>query len=69
MLAIGLGVSIGGGLVNLFAAQWGSAELGFRLSFVCVGVITLVSAWVFRHLDDPSGTRAIRGQAVQGAGR
>jgi predicted MFS family arabinose efflux permease len=69
MLAIGLGVSIGGGLVNLFSAQWGSAALGFRLSFVCVGVITLLSAWVFRHLDDPSGTRVVRGQAAQSAGR
>ena len=69
MLAIGLGVSIGGGLVNLFSAQWGSAALGFRLSFVCVGVITLVSAWVFRHLDEAPVTRGVRGQATQGAGR
>jgi EmrB/QacA subfamily drug resistance transporter len=69
MLAIGLGVSIGGGLVNLFSAHWGSAALGFRFSFVCVGVITLLSAWVFRHLDDPSGTRVVRGQAAQSAGR
>jgi EmrB/QacA subfamily drug resistance transporter len=69
MLAIGLGVSIGGGLVNLFTAHWGSAALGFRFSFVCVGVITLLSAWVFRHLDDPSGTRVVRGQAAQSAGR
>ncbi|HEY4298040.1 MAG TPA: multidrug transporter subunit MdtD [Paraburkholderia sp.] len=68
MLAIGLGVSIGGGLVTLFSAQLGSAALGFRLSFVCVGVITLLSAWVFRHLDEPSGTR-MRGQAAQSAGR
>ena len=28
MLAIGLGVSIGGGLVNLFSGQWGSAAMG-----------------------------------------
>ncbi len=69
MLAIGLGVSIGGGLVNLFSAQWGSAALGFRLSFVCVGVITLVSAWIFRHLDEAPVTREVRGQATQGAGR
>ncbi|KAA1012174.1 DHA2 family efflux MFS transporter permease subunit [Paraburkholderia panacisoli] len=69
MLAIGLGVSIGGGLVNLFSAQWGSAALGFRFSFVCVGVITLLSAWVFRHLDDPSGTRVVGRQAAQSAGR
>ncbi|CAB3763045.1 DHA2 family efflux MFS transporter permease subunit [Paraburkholderia solisilvae] len=57
MLAIGLGVSIGGGLVNLFAAEWGSAALGFRLSFICVGVITLISALVFRRLDNESGGR------------
>nr|WP_183797763.1 DHA2 family efflux MFS transporter permease subunit [Paraburkholderia fungorum] len=69
MLAIGLGVSIGGGLVNLFSAQWGSAALGFRLSFVCVGVITLVSAWIFRRLDEAPVTREVRGQATQGAGR
>jgi len=51
MLAIGLGVSIGGGLVKLFAMQTGSAAMGFRLSFLCVGVITLLSALVFRRLD------------------
>ena len=67
MLAIGLGVSIGGGLVNFFSAQWGSAALGFRLSFVCVGVITLASAWVFRQLDEAPVTREVRGQATQGA--
>jgi hypothetical protein len=53
----------------VFSTQWGSAELGFRLSFVCVGVITLVSAWIFRHLDDASGTTPVRGQAAQSAGR
>lgn len=56
MLAIGLGVSIGGGLVNVFADQLGSAATGFRLSFVCVGVITLASALIFRRLD-PATTR------------
>jgi EmrB/QacA subfamily drug resistance transporter len=55
MLAIGLGVSIGGGLVNLFTDQWNSAALGFRLSFACVGAITLVSALVFRRLDNEPG--------------
>jgi hypothetical protein len=51
MLAIGLGVSIGGGLVQVFDGRFGSAVLGFRLSFVCVGLITLASALVFRRLD------------------
>ncbi|WP_144112319.1 DHA2 family efflux MFS transporter permease subunit [Paraburkholderia sp. BCC1886] len=69
MLAIGLGVSIGGGLVKLFSVEWGSAALGFRLSFVCVGVVTLASAWVFRQLDEAPGAGAARAQATQGAGR
>ncbi|MFC0399195.1 DHA2 family efflux MFS transporter permease subunit [Paraburkholderia rhizosphaerae] len=66
MLAIGLGVSIGGGLVNLFTDQWGSGALGFRLSFVCVGVITLVSALVFRRIDkEPARPVAIATSAAQ----
>ncbi|MGH8778224.1 multidrug transporter subunit MdtD [Paraburkholderia sp.] len=51
MLALGLGVTIGGALVTLFSDQWGSAALGFRMSFVCVGVITLLSAAIFRRID------------------
>jgi EmrB/QacA subfamily drug resistance transporter len=52
MLAMGLGVSIGGGLVEWFSGQWGSPVLAFRLSFACVGIITLASALVFRQLDE-----------------
>jgi EmrB/QacA subfamily drug resistance transporter len=52
MLAMGLGVSIGGSLVEWFSAQWGSPVLAFRLSFACVGIITLASALVFRQLDE-----------------
>jgi len=33
---------------------------------VCVGAITLLSAWVFRHLD---AAPAVRAPASQGAGR
>ncbi|MEK8053603.1 hypothetical protein AACB27_00005, partial [Burkholderia contaminans] len=51
MLAMGLGVSIGGGLVNLFAAYWGSMAHGFMLSFTCMGVVTLLSSVVFRRID------------------
>jgi EmrB/QacA subfamily drug resistance transporter len=51
MLAMGLGVSIGGGLVAWFSETWGSPALAFRVSFVSVGIITLVSALVFRRLD------------------
>lgn len=52
MLAMGLGVSIGGTLVKLFSDQWGSAIVGFRMSFVCVGGITLVAALVFRRIEE-----------------
>ena len=69
MLAMGLGVSIGGGLVKLFAGQLGSAAMGFRMSFVCMGVITLVSALIFRRLDEAPLATANVGRAVSGAGR
>ncbi|MFD4839891.1 multidrug transporter subunit MdtD [Achromobacter sp. NPDC058515] len=66
MLAIGLGVTIGGGLVGLFSSE-GNAALGraFALSFLCVGAITLLSAWVFRRLDmtGVGGAQANRGAA------
>jgi EmrB/QacA subfamily drug resistance transporter len=55
MLAIGLGVSIGGSLVQAFQGEFGSAALGFKMSFVCMGVVTLLSGAVFRRLDrDPA---------------
>ncbi|MGO4327701.1 multidrug transporter subunit MdtD [Cupriavidus sp. 2TAF22] len=51
MLAIGLGVTIGGGLVSLFSAQLGMSGTAYRLAFFSVGMITLMSALVFRRLD------------------
>jgi predicted MFS family arabinose efflux permease len=58
MLAIGLGVSIGGSLVQVFEGQFGNAAVGFRLSFVCMGVVTLLSGAVFRRLDRPDRSGA-----------
>ena len=69
MLAMGLGVSIGGGLVNLFSAQLGSAATGFRLSFVCVGAITLVSALVFRRLEETPPAVPAVGRTASSTGR
>jgi EmrB/QacA subfamily drug resistance transporter len=67
MLAMGLGVSIGGALVNLFGAQWGSPAAGFRLSFVCVGAITLISALIFRRIETaPAALPAARPAASGG---
>ena len=54
MLAMSLGVTIGGSLVGVFAHQFGNPGIGFRLSFACVGAITLASALVFRYLDAPA---------------
>jgi len=52
MLAIGLGVTIGGTMVNAFKNAEGLAtNTSFQITFVIVGVITLVSAWVFRRMD------------------
>ncbi|UWE15026.1 multidrug transporter subunit MdtD [Herbaspirillum huttiense] len=52
MLAIGLGVTIGGTMVNLFKSEAGIAtNASFQITFVIVGLITLVSAWVFRKMD------------------
>nr|WP_164707861.1 multidrug transporter subunit MdtD [Paraburkholderia phosphatilytica] len=69
MLAIGLGVSIGGGLVNLFTPHGGSAATGFRLAFICVGVITLISALVFRKLDTEPPQQPVRRTSPAAAGR
>ncbi|MDR8915699.1 putative transport protein HsrA [Burkholderia multivorans] len=57
MLAMGLGVSIGGGLINLFAARLGSTASGFMLAFVCMGAVTLLSSLVFRRIDTPAVPR------------
>jgi EmrB/QacA subfamily drug resistance transporter len=51
MLAMGLGVSIGGALVGVVADHWASRVLGFRVSFICVGAITLISALIFRRIE------------------
>lgn len=63
MLAIGLGVTIGGGLVGVFSgADDAMLARAFTLAFLCVGAITLLSALVFRRLDaeslNGSGRRA-----------
>ena len=58
MLAMGLGVSIGGGLVEWFSGEWGAPVVAFRVSFVSVGLITLVSALVFRRLDESASAEA-----------
>ncbi|AOJ69623.1 MULTISPECIES: DHA2 family efflux MFS transporter permease subunit [Burkholderia] len=64
MLSMGLGASVGSGLTSLFGEQTGSSLLGFKLSFVCVGVVTLVSAAIFRRIQEAPATRTRPGHAV-----
>jgi DHA2 family multidrug resistance protein-like MFS transporter len=67
MLAISLGVTIGGSMVSLFSPGGEASVMGFRLTFVCVGTITLLSGLVFRRLDaDVLNGRARSGRAAAG---
>jgi MFS family permease len=51
MLALGLGVTIAGSMLSgLDGVAW-ARDWSFTLTFVCVGVVTLLSAWVFRRMD------------------
>jgi len=64
MLAISLGVTLGGTMVGWFSG--GDAHpsaLAFRLTFAIVGTITLVSGLIFRRMDGAllNGPRAARG--------
>jgi EmrB/QacA subfamily drug resistance transporter len=65
MLAIGLGVSIGGSLVQVFEGEFGSAAVGFKLSFVCMGVVTLLSGLVFRRLGPAPGSGSAAAPAAR----
>ncbi len=50
MLAIGLGVSIGGGFASLLAAHGGTELFGIRMSFLLMGAITVLSTFVFGRM-------------------
>ncbi len=68
ILAIGLGVSIGGGLVSLFSVKLGVAAPAYRLAFFTMGVVTVFSALIFRKLDakpTPLLTKNLEAEAVQ----
>ena len=56
MLAMSFGVAAAGALLSTFAKRYGIDEDGafalqaFRATFVCMGVITCSSAWIFWQL-------------------
>lgn len=66
MLAMGLGVSVSGTLVKLFSGQPGASIFGFRMSFICVGAITLVAALIFRQIEDAPPAAASAKPATAG---
>ncbi len=52
MLSIGLGVMIGGTLVNVFNEVPAiNSSMSFQVTFVFIGLITAVSAWIFGRMD------------------
>lgn len=66
MLAIGMGVSIGGGLVSLFSVKLGVAAPAYRLAFFAMGLVTVLSGFIFRRLDDkPLHAKRVAAEAVQ----
>ena len=62
MLSLSLGVAAAGGLLSTFAGVLGnapgrSALAAFQASFLCMGLITAASAWVFWQLSPEVGAR------------
>jgi EmrB/QacA subfamily drug resistance transporter len=55
MLAMGFGVAVAGTLINIFtdldAKVRASALEAFHSTFICVGLITCASAWIFAQLS------------------
>lgn len=51
MLALGLGVTIGGTMVKQLNQWHWMQGWSFALTFICVGTVTLLSALVFRRMD------------------
>ncbi|WAH55759.1 MFS transporter [Pseudomonas silvicola] len=60
ILAIGLGVIIGGGVVNLLSASAGEAAVAYRWAFIVVGLFTLASGVIFRALEAERQVAAAR---------
>jgi hypothetical protein len=56
MLSMSLGVAAAGGLLSTFVEFFGSGPAhalpAFDATFICVGMITAVSAWIFWQLSD-----------------
>ena len=71
MLAMSLAVAAAGGLLTAFTDSFGHGhELAvFHATFLCVGLMTAASAWIFWQLpdDDPEAPRSDKGDPVSEA--
>jgi EmrB/QacA subfamily drug resistance transporter len=64
MLAVGLGVTIGGAMVKMLSGAWSNPMLAFRVTFVLLGLVTLASAAVFAAMKPASKETAVSSPAV-----
>lgn len=65
MLSMSLGVTVAGALLALFQGWFATADPGqtlsaFRATFVCIGIITAWTAWIFWQLGDDTDSRTPR---------
>ena len=53
MLSMSLGVAAAGGLLATFVDAYGHGHelLSFHATFICVGLMTCASAWIFWQLS------------------
>jgi DHA2 family multidrug resistance protein-like MFS transporter len=64
MLAVGLGVTIGGALVKILSGAWSNPMLAFRVTFLLLGLVTLASAAVFAAMKTDSKETTASSPAV-----
>ncbi|HUD43317.1 MAG TPA: multidrug transporter subunit MdtD [Dokdonella sp.] len=72
MLSMSFGVAIAGGLLAAFTgprALLGPLPVltGFQITFVCLGVLSLLSALIFWRLEEPADAAAAAASAEEGA--
>lgn len=61
-LAVGLGIALGATTLQLFTQYMGSTRIheAFRYTFVCVGLCTFLSSWIFARLHWRDGANLIK---------
>ncbi len=71
MLSMSLGVSVAGALLAVFAEHFGTSLpnqgqlAAFHATYLCVGAITIASAWIFWQLTPDTGTTRTSAKTVE----